>query len=150
MKKLIQNILTGVAYIAVGLICILRQGGMINGFLTLLGIYFILAGILDLFDEEERKDGIVNLILGIIILLIGGSFIQYILMGLGLYSIYRGIKFYRKADESTLKEIVSALTIIAGVMLVASHWIRFGSFLYPILGVVVIINGIMYIFGQKN
>ncbi len=148
-KKSNNNLINAVLYILLGVVMCVFKSGMLNWAMTAVGVIMIVVGVLDIL-KSQIIEGIVMAAIGVLILVGGWMFVDIILLILGIVLVLKGILDLVKAISRGLLPILAAiLTIAVGAMLIVSKWAML-DWLFLILGVVLIIDGVLLALGKKK
>lgn len=150
-KKVDSSLLTALMYIVVGILFCIFRAGILNWLLTIVGMLFIVLGVLEALNKNWVATA-VDVAIGVIIILGGWLFVEIVLIVFGVLIALKGVTDLMdalKPKKKSIPDIVfSCLTIFIGVMLIASKWLMLDWF-FIILGVIFIINGIMELCGKQ-
>ena len=146
-KKVNSSLLTALMYIVVGLLFCIFRASVLNWLLTIVGVLFIVLGVLDALNKNWVPAAI-----GAIIILGGWLFVEIVLIVFGVLIALKGVTSLMdalKPRKKSIADIVFAgLTIFVGVMLVVSKWLMLDWF-FIVLGIVFIVDGILELCGKQ-
>lgn len=150
-KKVNSSLLTALMYIVVGLLFCIFRASVLNWLLTIVGVLFIVLGVLDALNKNWVPAA-VDVAIGAIIILGGWLFVEIVLIVFGVLIALKGVTSLMdalKPRKKSIADIVFAgLTIFVGVMLVASKWLMLDWF-FIVLGIVFIVDGILELCGKQ-
>ncbi len=137
-------------YIVIGLLLCIFRASLLEWAMTAVGIVMIVLGVLKAL-QNELIEGVIMAAVGIVIILGGWLFVDIILLVLGIALAAKGVLDLIKALETKdIPPIVgSAITILVGVALVISKWALL-DWLFIIIGVVLIVDGVLMALGKKS
>ena len=139
-----STLLTALLYIVIGVLFIVFKGELLNWGLTIAGILAIAYGIF-LVIKKALIPGIIYIAVGILLIWGGWRFLDIVLLVLGIVLIIYGalgIFDAIRKKRGVLALILSALTIVAGVLFVVNRWAAV-DWILIICGVVLIVDGII-------
>ncbi len=150
-KKVNSSLLTALMYIVVGLLFCIFRASVLNWLLTIVGVLFIVLGVLDALNKNWVPAA-VDVAIGAIIILGGWLFVEIVLIVFGVLIALKGVTSLMdalKPRKKSIADIVFAgLTIFVGVMLVVSKWLMLDWF-FIVLGIVFIVDGILELCGKQ-
>ena len=142
------SIITAVAYIVIGVLYIILKKEALDYIIWIAGIIFVVQGVIDLLLTPKKIVGIVEIAIGAIILIVGAANIANIaLIVLGVLIAANGVFSLVYGPKLVLPIVMSVLTIVVGVLLICSKWAS--DWLFIILGVSFIVDGVLVLFGKK-
>lgn len=137
-SKLDSGLFTSILYIIVGVLLAVFPGEAIGWAMTIAGVVFIIAGVLELV-KKNIVGGIVSLIIGVAILILGWALPAFVMQVLGVLIGIKGIialvGALKRKRKSVLRIVFALLTIVLGVLLVFA----FGS----IAHIITVVGGIL-------
>lgn len=150
-KKFNSNLTSALMYIILGVLFCVFKATVIDWLMTVAGILFIVFGVLDLV-KGATTSGVINVAIGAVILIGGWFFLNVVLLVFGILLAVKGtialINSLKALNKSFLDILFSALTIVVGVMLIASKWALVDWF-FIVMGVMFIIDGVLELLGKK-
>lgn len=149
-KQLVNDVLTAVAYIAIGVLFCIFKGTVLNWLVWLIGALLILRGAVDFLSSKRLSSrALAEILLGVLTILFGVLFANAIAIVIGIVVILYGIVNLLNNSRNIFTLLVSVLTIVCGVMIVANSSGAI-SWLFVAIGVMFIIDGILALFGKKR
>ena len=135
--------------IVIGALFIFLKGGVISIVMTVLGVFLIVYGILDILSKQVLV-GIIKIVLGAIIIVFGWVFVSiilYIVAGVlivfGIYSLYLLFRGKAKGTNpivTVLVYIIPVFYIVIGVLLLFNQGETI-SWVFIVSGILLIIDG---------
>lgn len=149
-KKQNINLTSPLLYILLGVLLVIFKTQMLNWAMTFAGLFFALTGLIDLIKGRSAS-GVINIAIGVIILVVGWTLVNIVLLVLGIFIAAKGVmnlvEILKRPKKNALSVVFAALTIAIGVAL------AFGDLLgdlIVIIGVLLIIDGVLGLFGAKK
>ena len=152
-KSALSSFLTAVAYIAIGVLFIIKQAALIDWIMIVAGALFILQGLFDIIKNKETITGIVKIIIGAALILCGviPALSAYALIALGVLLILNAIMTFFSSPKNIFTILAFVLTVIVGLALVAPQLFGFSlPWIFYIIGGILIVNGLVLLFGKKK
>ncbi|MBR6050207.1 MAG: hypothetical protein IKP68_03265 [Clostridia bacterium] len=152
-KSALSSFLTAVAYIAIGVLFIIKQAALIDWIMIVAGALFILQGLFDIIKNKETITGIVKIIIGAALILCGviPALSAYALIALGVLLILNAIMTFFSSPKNIFTILAFVLTVIVGLALVAPQLFGFSlPWIFYIIGGVLIVNGLVLLFDKKK
>lgn len=151
LKLTAENIITCLLYVVIGiLLCTLRMG-VLNILMTIIGVLFVAYGIYDIV-KGKTVPGIVEAVIGVVIVVCGWTIATYALIVFGVLLAIKGvldlINLIKANSKNTAALISAIVTIVIGVILCIAPF-AIGDIICIIVGVVLIANGVLALFGKK-
>jgi uncharacterized membrane protein HdeD (DUF308 family) len=119
-KKIDSGLFTAILYIVVGILLAVFPGEAISIAMTIVGVVFIISGILELI-KGNVLGGIISLIIGVAILVLGWAHTEIVMLVLGILIAIKGIisliGALKRKKKSVLQIIFAVLTIALGILL---------------------------------
>ncbi len=143
---------TGILYIVMGILMIVFRAGMIKWALIIGGALMIIYGIYSIVQKKaSTRDGVIMAIGGLVCVIGGWWFLEIALIVLGIVFIVKGFmdlikNGFGKSGQGLIAPVV---TIVVGVLLVVSRW-ALVDWLFIILGIVLIVDGILTLVGSRK
>ena len=149
-KKLSNNFIMAILYVVVGALLCIFKAEVLSWVMTAAGVLFIVAGVLDIFKHKNLTGGIVNVVIGVVILVAGWLLLDIAILIFGVLIIVNGVKDFLAVRKSkNLTAFVSpVVTILLGILLVVAKWLV-ADWLFIVIGVVFIVNGVLVLLGKK-
>lgn len=148
-KQLLNNILTAVAYIAIGVLFCIFKGAVLNWLVWIIGVLLIIRGAVDFLSGRRLTSrALAEILLGVLTILFGVLFAEAIAIVIGIVIILYGVVNLLNNSRNIFTLLVSVLTIVCGVMIVANSSGAI-SWLFVAIGVMFIIDGVLALFGKK-
>ncbi len=149
-KKLNSNLITAILYVIVGALFCIFKGEIISWIMTIVGVLYIVQGVMDILNKDLTK-GIINCGIGVLILVLGWLFLTVASIIFGVLIIIKGAKELLevlKAKKKNIFDLIAPIvTIVIGAMLIAG---KFLDWLFIVVGVIFIINGVLELLGKKK
>lgn len=153
-KSALSSLLMAIAYIAVGVLFIIKQDALLKWILIIAGAFFALQGLFDIIKNKETLTGLVKIIIGVALILCGviPALSAYALIALGALLILNAILTFFSSPKNIFSILAFVLTILVGLTLIAPQLFGFSlvSWVFIIVGVIFIINGIIMLFGKRK
>lgn len=152
-KSALSSFLTAAAYIAIGVLFIIKQTALIQWIMIVAGALFILQGLFDMIKNKETLTGLVKIIIGVALILCGviSSLSAYALIALGALLILNAIMTFFSSPKNVFSILAFVLTVIVGLALVAPQLFGFSlPWIFYIIGGILIVNGLVLLFGKKK
>lgn len=141
LTKLTSPLLT----LAIGVLLLIFKGGIVSIALTVLGVVFLVMGIVDIINKQTQT-GIIRLIVGAVIIVFGWLLvtvalyiIAVILAITGLYGLFGLISQKKKISVMYLNPI---LLLIAGVCLFFNQGTAI-DWVFIVVGAVFVVQGLI-------
>ncbi len=144
-------LLTALLYILAGLLFCIFRTTVLSWLMTVIGALLVVSGVLHMLDKR-MTEGVVTAAVGILILLGGWLFVDIILLVLGIALTAKGVLDLARALDvkNNISGIAAAIiTMLVGVALIVSKWALL-DWLFIILGVVLIVDGVLIALGKKD
>ena len=112
--------------------------------LTILGVLFIVKGILDIVNNKKTTEGIIQIVIGAVIIVLGWTIVEIILLVLGVLIVIKGVLDLINAikTKKVTPIIYAIITIVVGVLLVIGKFASAADILFIIIGVVFVLDAI--------
>ena len=146
-----NNLLQAILYIVVGLLFCIFRASALNWLLTIVGILFVVQGVLCL-TRKDTVGGVVGLVIGLLLIFGGWFFVSFVMIVFGVLIIVKGVLDLMNAmkqKNNLLPLILAVLTIAVGVLLIVAQSLTLNWF-FILLGIVFIVNGVLALVGKKN
>lgn len=141
-----RDFVTGLLYVAIGLLFCIFRSSVLNWLLTVVGILFILAGAVEILANKDYLSGIVFIILGVVLIWGSWQFLSIVLIVFGALYILKGIADLVRALQKKRRDpfaILSALAAIAlGVLLIVLK-INLLDWMFIVIGIIFIFEGVV-------
>lgn len=152
------SILTSIIFALVGLIMILFPGTTMFLISVIMGIFFILMGIVKIVTRVSEKQntlsyfatdiawGVVAVILGLVVMVYSGTIESILRIIIGIWIIYSGCVRFATAFEvkSVNKNLWITILVLSIIMLIAGIYVTFCSgALITTLGVIILAYAIL-------
>ena len=152
--KLTDRQTSAALYIIIGLLLCIFRSDLLNWVMTVIGITFIVVGIIKAVQSELIM-GVVTAAIGVLIIIFGWKFIDLVFIILGIVLIAKGIidLLSVSGKKRLIKIITPVITIIVAVALFACNWaqrLEMINWLLIIIGIILIIDGILLLIGKKR
>lgn len=149
-KKRNSELVSSLLYILIGTLLVIFRDRTIEWAMTVMGILFIVFGVLDLIGNNWGS-GAVSLIIGIAILVLGWVVTEIVLLVFGILIALKGIVALIHALRSFKKSIVdiifAILTVAIGIMLAFGNGL---NVLIVVAGIMLMFNGILGLLGAVS
>ena len=149
-KKLSNDFFMAILYIVIGALLCIFKAEVLSWIMTVSGVLFVVAGVIDIVKYKNKTGGIVNIVIGAVILIAGWLILEVALIIFGVLIVVNGVKelLEIKKSKDILVYIAPIVTILIGVLLVVAQWVVFDWFFITI-GVIFIVNGVFALLGKK-
>jgi len=144
-KKIDSKLFSAILYIIVGVLLAVFRSEWVGLAMTIVGIVFIVSGVLELL-KKNWTGGAISLVIGLAILILGWTAAQIVFLVLGILLAIKGVlallDVLKKSNKGILDFIFPVLTIVIGILLAFA----FGKVLDVILvigGIFLAINGVL-------
>ena len=133
---------TALLYIAIGILFIIFKAAALDWTMTVVGVLFIVNGIIDI-TKKRLISGVSGIVIGAIIILCGWTLLSLVLTIFGILLTAKGVlDFFHFIKRGRLIPILSAiLTVVIGILLIVGNVIDQGWF-YVLIGIVLLVDGI--------
>lgn len=150
-KKTKSELFSSILYIIIGVLLVIFRDQALGWAMTIAGIFFIVAGALDLV-KKNWVSGAISLIIGIAILVLGWLAVTIVLLVLGILIAIKGvlalIEVLKKSQKNALEIVFPILTIVIGVALAVGSGV---GLIIAIVGILLAIDGVLGLIGAlKN
>ena len=142
-RKNNSELFSSLLYIIVGMLLIVFRSQTLNWAMTVVGVIFIVSGILDVIGRNTTG-GAVSLIIGIAVLVLGWVAAKIVLLVLGLLIAIKGavalINLLKSGCRSALMLVFPLLSVVVGVMLAFGNGL---DVMIMIVGVLLAADGVL-------
>ncbi len=156
MKKLNftkNNLITCALYLVIGVLLCAFRTGLLNVFMTIVGVLFIVCGILEILKNRNNVvEAAVEIVIGVVIIVLGWTIGTIVLMVFGILMAIKGaIDIFDNISKKkgTLDLINAIVTVVIGIILCVAPF-AIGDIICIIVGVIFIIDGILALFGTTE
>ena len=146
-----SSLMTAVLTIALGIVFVIKRGGVLGLAVSLVGIVLIIAAIFDLVKKDTTA-AIIKGVIGIGVLVFGNLFIHLALYLIAIMLLMMGllqlVQALRNKNRNTIALITPVLSVLAGICLLFQQ----GSsvdWIFVMVGIVLIIEGILSLGSRK-
>lgn len=141
-------VVTAIAYIVAGVCFCIFKAGVLSWLMTVLGLLFIVQGIVRL-TRNSQTEGVTLIVIGAVILIGGWLFVRVALLILGAVLAGRAVMSLmgQKNPRKTVEVLYDVLSLVVGVCLVISPWAMIGWF-FVTIGVLFIIRGVLALLNE--
>lgn len=146
-----SSLMTAVLTIALGIVFVIKRGGVLGLAVSLVGIVLIIAAIFDLVKKDTTA-AIIKGVIGIGVLVFGNLFIHLALYLIAIMLLMMGllqlVQAIRNKNRNTIALITPVLSVLAGICLLFQQ----GSsvdWIFVMVGIVLIIEGILSLGSRK-
>ena len=147
-KKTNSELFSSLLYLIVGLLLVIFRSQTLGWAMTIAGIVFIVAGVIDIL-KKNFGGGAISLIIGIAILVLGWVAAKIVLLVLGILIAIKGIiaffNVFKNKKKNALSFIFPILTVIVGLMLAFGNGL---DIMILIVGILLAIDGVIGIAGS--
>ncbi len=147
-KLTLNNVLTCLAYAAIGLLLIVLKAGSLGILMTVVGLLIAFLGVTDIANKETVK-GVIETVLGLVLLICGWTIADFVLLVFGLIliviSVVEIVENYKAGIRALLSPVVTA---VLGIVLVVAKW-KFMDILCIVAGVIFLVNAVLALFGKS-
>ena len=150
-KKNYDKLIYALLYIIVGILFIAFRGGMLRALLTIVGVLFILSGVVVFFTKRDFPSALISILIGVVIILGAWLFMDIVLIVFGVLLVLKGVVDLADASKSKglIGILAAVLTVVVGVLLILLRWWVIDWF-YIIIGAFFILDGLVMIFFGKG
>ena len=149
MKKS-QKLTSPLIMLIIGILLLVFKGGVVSIALTVLGVLFLIIGIIDI-TNKKMQTGITRLIIGAVIIVFGWLFVQialYIIaVILAIAGIYGLISLMTQKKKFSLIYLNPLLLFVAGVCLFFNQGVTM-DWVFVVVGAVFLVQGILGAYGS--
>ncbi len=148
--KLTNNLIRAVISIVLGILFIVKQGGVIGIAMTLVGICAIVMAVFDLI-AKKTVSAIIKAVVGIAVIVFGWVLVDLALFVIAAVLIINGITELISAIKTSpkvLTYVTPAVTLLAGICLLFNGGGAV-NFVFIIAGALLIADGVLSIVGSK-
>lgn len=152
MKSKNNKMIQAIAYLVIGvLFCVLKLE-LAKWLITVVGAIMVVMGVFDILSKNYTS-AIIKIVVGLLIAVLAmllDEIVSILLVVLGVIVIINGVKQLLDALKGKDKNdlIVSIVTIVFGVLLIASKWIV-DDVIFIIIGVLIALEGVLMLLGKK-
>ena len=146
-----SSLMTAVLTIALGIVFVIKRGGVLGLAVSLVGIVLIIAAIFDLVKKDTTA-AIIKGVIGIGVLVFGNLFIHLALYLIAIMLLMMGllqlVQAIRNKNRNAIAWITPVLSVLAGICLLFQQ----GSsvdWIFVMVGIVLIIEGILSLGSRK-
>ena len=136
-----RELFSALLYIVVGVLLVIFRSQTLNWAMTVAGVVFVVAGILDLV-KKNWTGGAISLLIGVAVIVLGWLLIEIVLLILGILIAIKGIvaliNEIKGKKVSVLGVLFPCLTVLVGLVLAFGNGL---DILIVIAGVLLIVNG---------
>ena len=144
-----KNLITSALYAVIGVLLIILQGGSLNILMTVIGALLIVAGIVDVANNDKVK-GIIELAIGVAIIVCGWLIADIVLLVFGILLIIKGfVEIVKTKRKKFMTLIVPIITMIIGVILIVAKWALL-DVLCIVAGAIFIVNAVLTLVGKQS
>ena len=146
-KKTTTELFTSLLYIIVGVLLVIFREQTLGWAMTVAGVFFVIAGVLDIM-RKNYVGGAISLIIGIAILILGWTAVSIVLLVLGVLIAVKGvvalINVLKKSRKNALEIVFPCLSIAVGVLLAFGN---IAGIIIIVVGVLLVIDGVIGLLG---
>lgn len=150
--KFDSNLITALAYIIIGILCCVLRAGVFQIVLTIVGVLFVVQGVLNVLSKDWVQAAI-NLVIGIVILSLTWIIDEIMLLIFGIMIMIKGAYELYNALKAKSKDMISliaaAVTMVVGILLIVARWQTVDT-IFIIIGIIFIVNGVFELLGKKK
>ncbi len=147
MAKRKNELFSSILYIVIGILLAVFPGDALKWAMTIVGVLFIVTGVLELI-KKNWAGGAISMIIGIAILILGHTLTHIVLLVLGILIAVKGIialiEALKKADKNALELVFPILTIVLGGLLAFGDVL---SWVTIVVGILLAIDGVLGLLG---
>ena len=149
-KKMNSTVTTSLLYIALGALLVIFRSGTLQWAMTLAGIVFVVAGVLDL-TKKNYVSGLASVIIGVVVLVLGWTAVDIVLLVLGVLLAIKGLVAFadalRRKKNNFLDLLLAVAMVVAGVLLATGNAL---DIIIVVVGVILIVDGVLGLFGSRR
>ena len=152
-QSALASLITAIAYVAIGVIFIIKRAEMLNIIMIVAGAFFILQGLWDILKNKETVTGLVKILLGVAVIVFGVFFISIALTIFGVLLVVYAFITFIQSPKNIFSFLSFFITLAIGVLLIVPGRIEgfdLGNWLFIIVGAVFIVNGVIMLLGKKK
>jgi uncharacterized membrane protein HdeD (DUF308 family) len=146
-KKQNNELISSILYIVIGVLLAILQDGAIGIAMTVVGVLFIISGVLDLI-KKNWAGGAISAIIGIAIIILGNTLVEIVLIVLGILVAIKGvvalINVLKKDNKNALEIVFPILSVLLGIGLAFGNA---ASWIILIAGILLAIDGVIGLIG---
>ena len=146
-KNTTTVLFSSLLYIIMGILLMVSPGQTLNIAMTIIGIFFVVSGTLDVV-KKNYVGGAVSLIIGIAILVLGGQALKIVLIVLGILIAVKGlitlVEVLGKKKKNALEVVFPVLSIVVGLALAFGNGF---SYIMLVVGALLVIDGLIGLVG---
>ncbi len=147
-KDVVSKIISAAALIIIGvLMCIYKQQ-VIQWLMLILGIMLIVKGVLDFMSGLTIIGGF-EIVLGILTLVFGFAFVQIAVIVLGVILALYGVSGLMYGGFRNLFTLIYCIVLIVGGVMLACNYSQAIDWIFIVVGVMLILEGILSLFGKR-
>ncbi|MBQ7224661.1 MAG: DUF308 domain-containing protein [Clostridia bacterium] len=144
-----ENLINCAIYALIGLLLVIFRAGVLGILMTIIGVLFIVSGIMDIVKTKDTVKGVISIAIGAVIIVCGWLIAEIVLLIFGILLVIKGvseiIKVYKNGFMAMLPSIV---TIVIGALLIIAKFALI-DVMCIIAGVIFIVNAVLMLFGKK-
>lgn len=147
MAKKNTELFSALLYLIIGALLVIFRSQTLGWAMTVAGVFFIIAGALDL-TKKNMVGGAVSIIIGIAILVLGWTFAKIVLLVLGVLIAVKGLillfEVLGKKKKNLAEILYPIISVIVGLLLAFGNGL---DLLIVITGVLLIADGVVGLVG---
>ena len=149
-KKQNNELFSALLYVVLGVLLIIFRAQALGWAMTVAGIVFVIAGVLELV-KQNWTSGAVSLAIGIAIIVLGWLAAAIVLLVLGILIAVKGavslINILKKSKKNVMEIVFAVLTIILGLALAFGNGLEI---ILIVVGVLLAVDGVLGVIGALN
>ena len=146
-KKQNNELFSALLYVVLGVLLIIFRAEALGWAMTVAGIVFVIAGVLELV-KQNWTSGAVSLAIGIAIIVLGWLAAAIVLLVLGILIAVKGavslINILKKSKKNVMEIVFAVLTIILGLALAFGNGLEI---ILIVVGVLLAVDGVLGVIG---
>ena len=141
--------LTAILYILIGVLLCVFRAGLLGWAMTAIGVLLIVSAVLS-FISLNVIGGVISAVLAVLVIVGGWLFIDILLLIVGIVMLINGVReiLALKGKKTALDYVRAALPIVFGLLLIFSKWAMM-DWMFIIIGVLILVDGVLMLMGKK-
>ncbi len=146
------TLVTALAYIVLGALFCVFKASLVGWLMMAAGIAMVALGVWEIL-KKDLVTGVIYIAIGALFLLgIIEAITAIILIVIGVVLVAKGVldiyNAFKGSRVSVYDLLVGVISVVVGILLVVSKW-QFVDWLFIVVGVVMIVEGILVFFGKR-
>ena len=148
--KTLNKLITAALTLALGILFVVKQGGILEIIMTVFGVFAIVLGVIDIV-QKNTVSGIVKIVLGAVAIVFGWVFTKVATIVVGVLLAVYGLLLLIDAIRAKSRILPKILAIVvAGLYILCGIGLAFGQLLnviFLIMGILLIVDGVIALVG---